>query len=924
MKTSLLSRTALLIFGACFLISTTPVSAQLGGVELVFLNNNPINLTAGDLLCFQLVAKDASGNVITDWNTSGMSVMVRVLNSVADTDTLEQSWSNHPDGYTWSRLTVAGQDMIPSVPHRFSVDNALFVNGVADACYQSTCAEDNVQITVTPTFANLIQISPAITVEPAALDNFTVDLTNQSWPRMDDYFVHRPIEIVVSPRDRYQNRITVDIPVTIEAMYSNEVQAIPGILPNPFDPSLTVNDRTGMFLLPITERMEPQDPGQRIRASLPSDPMITGISDFFWVNPHAPTAFGLRVPTDQSQLTLTTPGTGVPFQWEKPVPADPYTNVQYSRFSGDAHTDSTHYTIHFTDLAGTQDIAFDSFDAGQSPSFGIRQSDLAAVVDQLAGTTHTANYTLLWYVNATDGDYTTRSDPGSPNIPGNRLSITNTLFTGKGVGVNFAVQNPVILPAGGAVSFELQAMENGSTINDWDASGSDVTLMVKGTTVDTDTSTQSWNGDPDAYSWCRLTVDGQDITPSAPHQYTIAKSLFKQGRASVSYTSTKAESGVTLEIEPAVPGISQSSPDLSWTADTLENFLVDITWPDPGTDAVYFRCPFELVVTPRDRFLNPLTTLVATTLSSRFPGELQSDAGQYPSPYNPYFIMQGRSTLMLIPRLARDMAQVEGQWFMVVHEKKPSISGRSATFSVRTHAPYPFSLIAPADSTDIILGPTWTTLETFTWEKPDPADPYTDKPYSILTQNHRSDVIHYEIDFADPSDPSRFVTFTSDNNGLSPTFTTNHGQLAGVIDMLAGTPTVQAYDAIWYVRATDTLYTTTSTPYNVSFPGGRIHLTKNYTNGVGRTTPMTLALSQNYPNPFNPATTIRFVTTKRGNVSLKVYDLLGTEIAVLYNGTADAGEHLVTFDASKLRSGVYVYRLTTEGQTLSRRMVAIK
>ncbi|MBE0642443.1 MAG: T9SS type A sorting domain-containing protein, partial [Bacteroidetes bacterium] len=57
---------------------------------------------------------------------------------------------------------------------------------------------------------------------------------------------------------------------------------------------------------------------------------------------------------------------------------------------------------------------------------------------------------------------------------------------------------------------------------------------------------------------------------------------------------------------------------------------------------------------------------------------------------------------------------------------------------------------------------------------------------------------------------------------------------------------------------------------------------------------------------------------------LKVFDLLGSEVATLHDGMLDAGEHSVKFDAAKLRSGVYVYRLITEGHVLSRRMVIVK
>jgi hypothetical protein len=79
---------------------------------------------------------------------------------------------------------------------------------------------------------------------------------------------------------------------------------------------------------------------------------------------------------------------------------------------------------------------------------------------------------------------------------------------------------------------------------------------------------------------------------------------------------------------------------------------------------------------------------------------------------------------------------------------------------------------------------------------------------------------------------------------------------------------------------------------------------------VGVTTqPTSYRLEQNYPNPFNPTTTIRFSLGQRGRVSLKIFDILGREVATLLNGELDAGLHQATFDASKLASGIYLYRV---------------
>jgi photosystem II stability/assembly factor-like uncharacterized protein len=68
-------------------------------------------------------------------------------------------------------------------------------------------------------------------------------------------------------------------------------------------------------------------------------------------------------------------------------------------------------------------------------------------------------------------------------------------------------------------------------------------------------------------------------------------------------------------------------------------------------------------------------------------------------------------------------------------------------------------------------------------------------------------------------------------------------------------------------------------------------------------------LSQNYPNPFNPSTTIKYQIPKTGFVTLKIYDILGKEVATLVNGNKIAGSYEVNFNASKLVSGIYIYRL---------------
>ena len=83
-------------------------------------------------------------------------------------------------------------------------------------------------------------------------------------------------------------------------------------------------------------------------------------------------------------------------------------------------------------------------------------------------------------------------------------------------------------------------------------------------------------------------------------------------------------------------------------------------------------------------------------------------------------------------------------------------------------------------------------------------------------------------------------------------------------------------------------------------------------------------LMQNYPNPFNPSTTIEFVLPQGSFVTMKVYSILGQEVAILLEAHKPAGGYAVNFDASELTSGIYYYTLTVDGFKQSRKMVLMK
>ena len=88
--------------------------------------------------------------------------------------------------------------------------------------------------------------------------------------------------------------------------------------------------------------------------------------------------------------------------------------------------------------------------------------------------------------------------------------------------------------------------------------------------------------------------------------------------------------------------------------------------------------------------------------------------------------------------------------------------------------------------------------------------------------------------------------------------------------------------------------------------------------------PRVFSLSQNYPNPFNPTTNIQFGVPKNALVSIKVYDLLGREVAVLLNEQKQAGTYMVDFNAASLSSGVYFYRMQAGMFADTKRMLVIK
>ncbi|HEY3296072.1 MAG TPA: T9SS type A sorting domain-containing protein [bacterium] len=139
-------------------------------------------------------------------------------------------------------------------------------------------------------------------------------------------------------------------------------------------------------------------------------------------------------------------------------------------------------------------------------------------------------------------------------------------------------------------------------------------------------------------------------------------------------------------------------------------------------------------------------------------------------------------------------------------------------------------------------------------------------------------------------------------------------------------PQPESYQRTGYYPTTYTVsYNADSYTYTVSIGG---FVFRNV-GGAGVDDPVAARpsgyeLADNYPNPFNPSTSIQFVLPRASRVSLTIYNLLGEEVASLVDGMLSEGSHTVQFNGSTMGSGVYFYRLKTDGFVSTKKMIMLK
>ncbi len=475
---------------------------------------------------------------------------------------------------------------------------------------------------------------------------------------------------------------------------------------------------------------------------------------------------------------------------------------------------------------------------------------------------------------------------------------------------------------GEEVCFTLTARdENGNVIRSWNDIGQPTTITLRNSTANTDSSNQSWSADPEGYSWARIKHEGGvELTKISADEWSIPETDFVDGVARICLTHSKADTGVYLEITPAVPFLNQISQSVTFVADNITNYLVDITSAISPDDAVYNMRPYEIIVAPRDRFLNVSNQEIITKFSARWPGEFSSDTPGLADIFTGEVFIRGLTNYLIASRHER-VKPIEPQTITAYASADPSIYGITDPYEVRPHAPFPFALQLPVDHAILNLTK-HANVETFTWERPNPPEPYWDIQVSRFNPVLVSDAVEYTWNIVDSVSLTRAVRILSNNNGVEAQLSMTHGQIWSVMRSISGQTNTASYQCLWYVTATDGLYTTSSTPS----PGHYITIVAGDIVSIPQqpSAPSTVALGQNYPNPFNPATTINFSTTRRGHVAIRVYDLLGSTVATVVSKELDPGSYSVVYDASALRSGVYMYTLEAEGRKISRRMVVTK
>lgn len=486
--------------------------------------------------------------------------------------------------------------------------------------------------------------------------------------------------------------------------------------------------------------------------------------------------------------------------------------------------------------------------------------------------------------------------------------------------------------AGTQMCFTLTAKDQGgNTILDWNMTGQNVTIKMMNSTANTDSNARSWNVKQNAYSFSTMTIPNTSLPQPVMTNFDvweINKAAFMQGQASLCFTDTKAEGSIYFEVSPRTDSTTQSSMRMNFKHGPVDNFLAEITSQTANPDQVFVVRPYELIVTPRDQFLNPIEDVdVITNFTARYPGEF--DPSYFPGTDNIFsgdFNLKTKRRFILVSVMERKRPD-QLQNILPSLRDNFIIRGRTNNYEIFNHAPTPFHLLTPAFGSVVRFSPGAATFQ-FLRERPDPPDPYTDIRISRLDTILYSDVVRYQVLFVDSATLTHKAEFRSDGNGSLLMLTLTHDQLSLIIDSTTAFSGKTTSRVIWLVQASDGIYTTINLMEAIK-PGDSVKynfvLEKKQQVGVNdEAVARTFTLEQNSPNPFSRSTSISYRLMERGHVRLQVFDALGREVATLVYEVKEAGGHEVTFSRKGLNPGVYFYRLITQHGVRTKFFIVLK
>lgn len=510
-----------------------------------------------------------------------------------------------------------------------------------------------------------------------------------------------------------------------------------------------------------------------------------------------------------------------------------------------------------------------------------------------------------------------------------------TKLDGSGIEIDPAAGAPDIQKLTGEdACFTVTAKDkNGNVVRNWNTAGVPVSLKLTNSTANTDTSAKSWNVDPKAYSWAIIKdKNGNTLSLAAGKQdeWILPPSLFVDGVTTICFQNTKAESALTITASPTLPNLKNISAKMNFGTNAISNYLVDLTPATAADNQVYVYRRYEIVVYPRDMYLNFSNQEVVTKFTARFPGEFDNTNVGSANIFAGDMFIKGPTNYFVLSTTKREKPGDILQTITAYSRDNNSVRGITDAYEILTHAPGAFNLQKPADQTVLKLYKS-ADIETFEWSKA--VDPYTnirisrfDPPTVVF-----SDVVAYKWVGVDSISLTNKLEKSSDAVGMSEKLTMNHGQLADVINQISGSTTTKSQAIVWWVVATDGLFNTLSTPPNSDpRPGFRLRIIKEGILDVANgQVPTEFTLDQNFPNPFNPSTQIAFSLPKGSQVSLVVYDLLGNKVKTLVNEFKEASKYNVTWDATNdlgeaVPTGTYVYKIVAGNFTATRKMTLLK